>query len=552
MSTDARNAASPSANNPRLLRRLLGWLGRGVRTSRALQDVLGVELRTVQYYLQAAEWLGLVEGGPDNLLSPSGLEVAFGDDADEAYARAVYSQPLVADLLSGRPRLMPPIDDVVVAIARAEPDLAPATVRRRASAVRSLIAPALLTRRPRTDAVQLSLPLAPPAAGPPAHLVAGASRDADPDVYRFVYNALLDHGELRLGELRGLLDRAGVSELPIGGYVDLAVQRGDAARVEERLVVTAGAVTRRGVGATTSGVILSHPAYRQWLQDLHSAAAGDRTAEIRRDQVGPRMRAWDRRLLGGPATADTVDAALSRVLLDRSIDSFPIAGDPGPPFEPAEASYLDVWEQPGLVLTLPPTLGTLRGGLVAVNRALQDARQGITEVGLPNVATRPVLVHGALLHPGEPRPRSVPDLVSLRQRVLLNAPYPCLLATLLLLHREHPAGYAVRRVRGRWRLLREGRPLGPILDVIDGFIEQRGQLPCRRLTGGIPLDDLLAGLETVGVCNVLGEVVVLSERLFHRLRTDPEQMEIHALLRPLADALEAHVAELEPLEESSP
>ena len=171
---------------------------------------------------------------------------------------------------------------------------------------------------------------------------------------------------------------------------------------------------------------------------------------------------------------------------------------------------------------------------------------------MPQLATRPLLVHGGLLHPGEPRPRSVPDLVSLRQRVLLNAPYPCLVATLLLLHREHPAGYAIRRVRGQWRLLREGRPLGPILEVLDAFVDHHGQLPCRRLTGGLSVDDLFAGLETVGICAVLGDIVVLAERLFHRLRTDPEQMEVHALLRPLADELEAFVAELEPLEDPAP
>lgn len=550
MTNEPRRAGVPNANNPRLLMRLVSWLARGVRSSRALQEVLGVELRTVQYYLQAADWLGLMEPGPDHVLTVAGLDIAFGDDPDRAYARAVWAQPFVARVMTGRGRDLPSTEDLTVAIAREEPDLAASTVRRRASSVRSLVAPAMQRRsRPRPESPQLGLPLAPRAPGPPPHLQPGPVKDADPDVYAFVYNGLLDHGELTLGQLRGLLDRAGVSSLPIGGYVDLAIQRGDARREDERLVITPGGVARRAAASSTAGVILSHARYRQWLDDLAPAEAGDREAQIRRDQVAGRFRAWDQRLLGGPARPDTLSSALSRVLLDRSLDSFPMTGDAGVLPEPVEESFLDCWEQAGLVVALPPGLEALRGGLPAVNRILKAARQGVSGVGVPDVGTRPVLVHGGLLHPGEPRPRSVPDLVSLRQRVLMNVPYAAMLAGVLLLHRQQPEQLAVQKRRGSWRITRQGRSLGPALDVLDAFAESRGWIPSRRPSGGLPVADLVAGLEITGVCHALGEVVVLAERLFHRLRSDPEQMEVHALLRPLADALEGFLMDLEPIED---
>ena len=552
MSSEMRPASIPSANNPRLLTRTVSWLARGVRTSRALQEILGVELRTVQYYLQAAEWMGLLEDGPEHLLTPLGLELVFGGDPQASYAKAVWAQPFVRELLTGRGSAPPPIEDIVVAIARAEPDLAPATVRRRASSVRSLMQPALERHgRPHPDDPQLAMPLAPPADVAPHHLQPGPARDADPDVFRWVYEALLDHGELTLGQLRGLLDKAGVSDLPIGGYVDLLLARGDARRLGERLVATSGGVSRRQAASSTTGIILSHARYRQWLDDVRRSALGDREAEIRMNQVERTFRAWDQRLLGGPAEASTLDERLGRVLLDRGIDGFPISGDAGPPLEPVERSFLDAWEEPDLILALPPTLAVLQGGLPAVNARFKSARTGASEVGAPDVATRPSLVHGALLHPGEPRPRSVPDVVSLRQRVLMNAPYIALVSAVLLLHRTSPETLSLQKRRGKWKILRRGRPLGDALILLDAFAESRGWVPCRRVSGGLTLDPLLAGLEVIGIAHVLGDVAVLAERLFHSLRTDPEEMEVHALLLPLADALEAFLLDVEPLEEPS-
>ena len=553
MNDDPSAAIAPNANNPRLLRRVVEWVARGIRSPRALQEILGLDLRTIQYYLQAGAWLGLLEPGPEHVLTPVGVEVALGEDPDGAYARAVWSQPLVAGLVAEHGATLPPLDEVILAIGRAEPNLAPATVRRRASAVRSLMAPALDPgRRRRPEHLQLDLPLVPRLPHPPPALHPGRARDADPEVYRFVLGALLDHGELTLGQLRALLDRAGGGDLAIGGYVELALQRADATRRGERLVVTAGAVERRDVASTTAGVILSHPGYRAWLRDLRHAALDDRQAEIRVAAQAPRFRAWDERLLGRPADPRTLDADLAGIILDRSAESYPTACDPGPTPATLDAAWLDLWEQPDLIVSLPPALEVLRGGLPAVNAALAAARQGAREVALPDVASRPSLVHGGLLHPGEPLPRSVPDLISLRQRALMHAPYVAVIAAVLLSHRGAPDRFQVRRRRGVWTLARSGRTLGPLLDVLDTFFLDRGQIPSRRRGAGLGADDLVAGLATIGIVLDLGAVLALDEKLFFRLRTEPEQMEIHGMLRPLVEAIDAHLADLEPLEGRGP
>src|SRR5690606_3319919 len=149
------------------------------------------------------------------------------------------------------------------------PELAPTTVRRRASAVRGLLAPAMGRRRPTPeDHGQLTLPLAIRAPMPELpRLTAHGGREHDPDAYRALRPCVADTRELALGELRARLDRAGLGEEPIGGYTELAVARGDAWRIEERRVATRGAALRREVAESTSSVILSDPSYRSWLGD---------------------------------------------------------------------------------------------------------------------------------------------------------------------------------------------------------------------------------------------------------------------------------------------
>jgi len=540
----------PNANSPRLLTRLLESVARGVRSSRGLQEGLGVELRTVQYYVRAGEWLGFLESGGETMLSPLGLEYVYDRPRRRVlYAEAVWSNGFVADLMAGRGGSLPNADDIAVAVAAVEPELAAATVRRRASAVRSLIAPAVQRGRPRerSRSEQLSLPLPASVRTPePPRFSTSGRLEYDPDLYRYLLVSLLDHGELTLGQVRALLDRVGASAAPIGGFVDLALSRGDAHRVDERLVVSSEVDKLLAVAETTTSVILSDPGYRAWLADLAPAASGDRKAEIRRDQAAHHYRRWDLRLFGRSAEAGTLRADLVRVLLGRSLDSYPVRS-PAPQVVPVREPFLEVWEREGLLIALPPSLAEVGAGLGPLNESLYRARHAAHEVGLPSLTTRPVAVHGGLLHPGETLPRSVPDLRTLRQRLVLHAPYPSLVAAALLLHRSSPEAAAVVRHKGRWVLRHGRRRLGPLLAVLDEFAAARGWLVCRRRRGGLDARVLLGLLRDVGIITLTGRVAVLAEPLFARLRGDAEEMEVHEPLRALADALEAHLGRAEPV-----
>ena len=55
----------PNANRPAVLARTIELVARGLRTPRGLQEALGLDPRTVQYYLQAGAWLGLLENNHD-------------------------------------------------------------------------------------------------------------------------------------------------------------------------------------------------------------------------------------------------------------------------------------------------------------------------------------------------------------------------------------------------------------------------------------------------------------------------------------------------------
>lgn len=532
----------PNANSPQLLTRLLEMVARGIRSTRGLQEALSVDPRTVQYYVRAAEWLGMVEAAGDCVLTPLGLEYVYaGRRRSQVYAAAVRANPLAAELLaaSGSDRL-PTLDEVQRALAAGEPDLAPATLRRRASAVRGLIAPAVGRRgrhRPRDEEHrQLDLPLTMvPSKTRLPELRGMGPREHDPDVYRYVYAALLDHGELSLGQLRALLDRAGADAVPIGGYVDLALARGDARRVGERLVTTAEGARRRELADSTGSIILSDAGYRRYLDDARAAAA-DRAAEIRRDQAAARYRAWDRRLFGHPLRPDTWSRDLERVLLDRPLETFPVAIPGAAGLQAVEEPFLDAADRPGVALCLPPYLAQLQGGVAAVNRMLKSARQG-RDVGVPDLGHRPTLYHGGIIHPGEPLPRSVPDTRSLRLRVLMHAPYPALAVALLLLHRQRHDLAVVRDAGGI--AVRVGRVrLGDLLKMCDAFAAALGHVVCRR-SEGFGSDALVHVLEALGLGVVVGGRVVLDERFFVQLRVEAEELEVYERLLPLAQAWEA-------------
>lgn len=534
----------PGANSPQVLTRMLEGVSRGVRTTRGLQEALGVGVQTVRAYVYAAAWLEMVETTDPVELSPLGLEYVYGGPRRaQVYARAVWSNPLAADLLVASDGRVPELDAVERALLRVETGLADATVRRRASAVRGLVAPAVGRARPRPrEQEERQLPLALEHRSPieiPPVLPQNAG-EYDPDAYRYVLACLLDHGELGVGHLRALLDRAGAPNLGLGGILDLAVSRGDATRVQERLVATAGAVARRDLASATPSVMLSDPSYRGYLADVVTALT-DRSAATRRDRVATRFRAWDRRLFGGPVPADRVEVALENVLLDRPLSTFPEARPENQVSLPVTEAFLDQWDREGLRIALPPSLAQLQGGLTAANRILKQARQAAL-VALPDIGDRPVVVHSGILHPGEPLPQSVPDTRTLRQRVLMHTPYASIVAALLLLHRVAPDRVTVADDRAGWVVRTVGDHGVPLLDWIDGFATARGWLAVRRPGAGLLPRTFVATLEVLGVATVVGRILVLAESLFMRLQTEAEELEVFGRLQPLSDAVEAHLA----------
>ena len=522
----------PSANSPQLLTRLLETVARGIRTVRGLQEALGVQAQTVRNYLQAARWLDLAQPAePSGLvrLSPLGLSYVYAGSRRQAiYVQAVWSNPMAADLLTAGDGRLPTVAQVQRAVVARGNPLASATVHRRASAIRGLIAPAVGRVRPsppEQDALQLALPLGHAAAvetGPPPP--APAADGDDPDVYRFVWAHLLDHGELSLGHLRALLARAGASGVSPSGAVLRAQARGDAALYGDRLVATAASIARRDLASSTSSVILSDPGYRAYLRYL--VAAGEVPSA---SQAGP-WAAWDRWLFGRAAEPRTVEADLGALLLERHLEAFPVArGDAlAPPV--AADPFLATWSLPGLPICLPPTLAQLLGGPHAVGRLHPD--------GFPTVLDPSVVFHGGLLHPLESPPAELGGAAGLRQRALRRTPAITLLASLLLLHRERPNRFALVHTRAGW-----GTQVGvaspkPLLAVVEAFAEARRWVLVRRPGGGLDAETLVRVGVALGVASVVGRQVVLAEQLAVELAADTELAEA---LHALADAWAAFV-----------
>ena len=80
----------PEASSPQVLTRMLEGVSRGVRTTRGLQEALGVGVQTVRAYVNAAAWLSMVDQTDPVALSPLGLEYVYaGSKRPAVYARAV-------------------------------------------------------------------------------------------------------------------------------------------------------------------------------------------------------------------------------------------------------------------------------------------------------------------------------------------------------------------------------------------------------------------------------------------------------------------------------
>ncbi|MCK6520508.1 hypothetical protein L6R49_03615 [Myxococcota bacterium] len=541
-----RNVLIPNANSPRLLARVMELIGQGVREPRSLAEILDCELRTVHYYSQAGEWLGLTTTdavGGRLQLTELGLEYVFaGPDRPRVYAQAVWANDFVVQLMTGRDEL-PDAEALGRFIQQWVPDMAEATARRRASAVRSLLEPALRLGPRRPKAQQLSLDFGPdqvakpPEEKLPPRLVGPES----PDVYRLVLRALLDHGELSLGHLRAVLDKGGAEGVAVGGYAEMAVRRGDAFRVGDRLVGSWGAVWRRELAETVAGVALSDPRYREYLDNMRQAASGHPGAAVRYGQLRERFTSWDRRVFGETVTPSRLVKDLERVLLGRSIDDFPIAGETGPEPSGQTGSFLELQDQEGLFFALPTNLTALAGGVAEANRLLERARQAKNGVGLPRVTDRRELVHGGVYATGEPQGRSIPDQVTLRLRAVSNVPHLALITALLILHRR-PGWRRVLRLRdGSLELWRGRKRVGELLLLLDELCSEQGWLVIRRPRAGVTGEQLAEILQGLGVARRVGDQLVLDEAFFVRLQTEVEDRQVYDLLQPLADRAQRFV-----------
>ena len=393
---------------------------------------------------------------------------------------------------------------------------------------------------------QLELPLAfVPDMDTQVDLSKLGSQDFEPEIYRYFLAHLIDYGELSLAHVRGLLDAASAKSIPIGGILNMALERRDAIQVDQRLVVTQGAVSRREVTQSTESIILSDPVYRSFLSGVldNQNLTGQHLATHAEHE---RIMRWHQRIFGGHTKPSMLRKHLEQLLIDRSLESFPLAGTRG--FIPTtlERPFLDIWENEALLIACPPSLKRLQGGLETVNRLFRHAQKGKDQTGIPDLTDRPIYFHGSLLHPGEPPPRNVPDTLSLRLRILMNIPYLSMTAALLLAQRLDPRGVSLRKISGRWTVHYGSTEMGALLPLLDRYAQSRNWIASRRSNRGLEANHLIDILDSLHISAPIPSGVVLAEKFFARLRTEIEEMEVYRNLRPLAETMMAFLKDTEP------
>jgi hypothetical protein len=544
MSNRDRSSLVPNANNPRLLLRVLAMVAAGIRRPRALAEVLEIEIRTVHYYTQACEWLGLLSFDQEVHLTERGMELAFAEPHRqmELYGRAVWSNGFAQGLLQGCTE-MPERDAIATYILQREPTMSSVTARRRASSVYSLLEPAMGLQPASTEPAgrQLSLPFLAPktettSLPPTAPVDLSAGVEHNPDIYCRVLNALLDNGELRIGQLRALLDRIGARNAPIGAYTDLAVQRGDAIRVEDRLVIQPAGVQRESVALDGVMVAFSDPEYRSWL-DLVRRDPKNYNPVERRDfwALGNRFAAWDLRVFGSRQQFDTIDSALERVLSGRSLDLIPVALPQSVDPTNCEEPFIDCLDKPGMMISFPQCLGELAGGVTSVNAVLRRNRAAPAGVRLPSPVDSRAVVHGGVLYPGEIQPRAFADNLSLRLRTLTHTPTISLLGALLVLDRRHDAPLEIQVSHSGPMVQWSGNGLGPVLPLMHQFATSQGWIAAMPRTTGLTGLMLEALARALGIATRVGHRLLLDEALFLRLQDEPEARMTYDSLLPLVD-----------------
>lgn len=506
----------PASGNLRFLTRLLELVYSGVRRPRSMAQVLDEDVRRVTASLDTGEWLGVLTWDGDVQLTARGVRIAASPKRRLLWAAVVADHPFFV----AHPD---PTTDELVALATAEEPI-PARARRHALALGRIARVALRAPPPPPRQLVMEFPARAAEARPGVDLRAGL--DDNPDVYSVVLRALLDHGEVSPGQVRAMLDRCGGERCGIGGYLAMAVRRGDARRFGDVLVVTPGAIRRADVADSPVTVALSDPELR--VQILTHLADGT--------PIAPRFRPWLTRLFGNA----TVATGLTRVLFDRPLASVPVAADPGPEIDPEPVAFLDGHERRGLAVAVPSSLRQLTTGLSGMNRALRA--QATQASSAPTPVDRKLVVHGGLTRPGEQPPRAIPDGVSLRVRAVQNAPAFALLAALGLLDR-----------RGRVRLRSHGHDVlieapsrrpgtGASMDLlVRTLAHARGWYYTQGL-GWAEVGELADG---IGLMTTVGDRLTLDEGFFHRLQTDPEHRGLYESLQPLAESLTTRLRAVE-------
>lgn len=546
---------SPESCSLRAQGRLLRLVAQGVAFAADLAPRLRQPEPEVAARLALAAWLGLLVPargvGDGYQLSRRGSEFVFGvSRRPQVFVEALWDHPRLGPLLAELGFAGFDLEALRVALAARLPSVSGEPFERVLLGLAELCAPVRRRRprrRDRLGAQQLRLGFArprPPVTGYRFRTLGTEPSADDPAAYRAVLQALIDEGELSVSRVGGVLAELGIPGVPAGPCVDLAVRRGDAHRAAdegvENLVVTAAALERIDLSDTVATIALSDPDYRAYLEVLQATARGDMGAAARYGRLRLRFATWDARVFGDGLIPRAVAQAADALLRGRGLGAIPLAV-PGPELAviARPGSFLDQLEHRSLVVALPPSLELLLGGLPAVARALESARAGPGPLCL-----QPRLrVHGGLLHPGEPLPSSLPDLVSLRVHVLERQPWVALLVALLL--EQRLGGFRVGlRLRGeRLRVTWRRRDLGDFLLRADDLMRERGWRVSRRPRGGLPDATLVDLVETLGIATRAGGALVLNETFFARLLRQPEERRVLDLLRPFGAWAGARLAE---------
>ncbi|MBM4365696.1 MAG: hypothetical protein FJ102_05735 [Deltaproteobacteria bacterium] len=495
--------APPALGNPRRLARVIDAVFAGTRRPAQVARQLDLEVRVVRAYLAHAAWMGMLAEPAEPRLLPLGLAFAVaGNKRPHVLAEVVAAHPVLSRL--------PADAKAAVATLEAE-DLA----RRDARAILRLAAAA---RRPRASVAgpeQMHLAFAGPVA--PRALPLDADQNDDSlDVYAVLLRALLEHGELRLNTIRGLLDEARAPEANLGGYVALAVRRGDATRLGDAVLATPGAVARADLAESVVSIALSDPDFRAWLADGRTESR--------------RCTRWARRLFGAEAPA----IALPRLLFGRRLESVPLAGEALGELPAEKGAFLDVSGE-RLAFSIPSSIIALGGGIHWVHEAWRAQVQQAGNTRPPSPLDARAVVHGGLFAPGVPMPRNIPDLLSLRLRAVRSVPAFAFLVGAGLLHRRR-----LLRLRPRGERLWVDLPGRDSVDfdtLVRRLARSRGWLYCRA-PGRPRWTDIAETAASLGLLARARDLWVLDEALFARLGHDPEHHELLDRLSPLCDALE--------------